>query len=265
MNQGSYLPSQKGHPKLIYQDYIYNRSVQTKKGRRWNCERRDIQCYAYIIADAEGRILQTPKQHNHRPDKQRQDKLRLKRALVERTLDRLEEPPEQTIAALVTPDKAQSLPTEINLKQSLRYFRRKRHSIVKSCDRSKIEGEKHISDPSSDNPDEPDQCGCHLFESGDRHPQLTLEHYYPAEWLSDTKSEPMYMIDLESNTTLNHMFVPSSSNSTPLPQSQPSPQQFHANTQPHLLPRNPNTQVPVLDEHGEIVLSSLLSQFNNLY
>ena len=130
MPYGIFVQSQLNNKKLVYQGNIYNRSIadSTRVGvYRWQCDRRHThRCYVSLLANLEGEIIREPaSDHTHEPDFNRHQKFELKRKLVERANDQIDEPPVKIISELVTPKSSSILPSESNLKQAIRYQRRK--------------------------------------------------------------------------------------------------------------------------------------------
>ena len=130
MSQGNFTASQKGNRKLEYKGFLYNKSINILKGIqkgniRWRCERHDLKCYVTIISSEDGVITREPtSDHCHPPDQLRFTRLNLKRKILENSIEHLGEAPVNILNEVITPEAVLNLPSELNLKQSIRYVLR---------------------------------------------------------------------------------------------------------------------------------------------
>ena len=82
------------------------------------CDRSHThRCFVSLLANLEGEIIREPaSEHTLEPDFNRHQKFQLKRKLVERARDHIDEPPLKIISELVTPESLSVLPSKSNLK-----------------------------------------------------------------------------------------------------------------------------------------------------
>ena len=106
MPYGIFVQSQLNNKKLVYQGNIYNRSIAdiTRVGvYRWQCDRSHThRCYVSLLANLQGDIIREERTCSltHEPDFNRHQKFQLKRKLVERAIDHIDEPPVKIISEL---------------------------------------------------------------------------------------------------------------------------------------------------------------------
>ena len=130
MSQGNFTSSQKGNKKLEFKDFLYNKSINISKGInkgniKWLCERSDLKCNVTIISTEDGVITREPiRDHCHPPDHQRFTRLDLKRKILQNSIEHLGEAPVKILNEAITRETVLNLPSELNLKQSIRYVRR---------------------------------------------------------------------------------------------------------------------------------------------
>ena len=130
MSKGNFTASQKGNRKLEYKGFLYNKSITISKGIqqgniKWRCERADLKCNVTIISNEDGVITREPtRDHCHPRDQQRFTRLDLKRKILENSIEHLGEAPVKILNEVITPEAVLNLPSELNLKQSIRYQRR---------------------------------------------------------------------------------------------------------------------------------------------
>ena len=131
MNKVNFIESQKKHLKLTFNDFSYNKNRVNQDGSiRWQCERRDLKCYVTVVTEANGQVIRgLVTNHKHEAEPGKMHALKTKREILIRAIKNLDEGPSKIIAETITPDIALELPTEENLKQMIRYHRRKRRPV----------------------------------------------------------------------------------------------------------------------------------------
>lgn len=63
-----FIPSNKGHVKLLYKDYMYTKHKVCGKGVRWRCVERLLNCKGSITTSFAGDLPVMTIPHNHLPD-----------------------------------------------------------------------------------------------------------------------------------------------------------------------------------------------------
>lgn len=136
MDFGELVLSQKGNPKLSYDGYCYNRtstvSTEFETKIKWQCDRRrEFKCNITILTNFEGQILRKPtKNHCHQRNFEGINNLKRKSNIISRALTHLEEPPSKVLNEVLTEESSKF--NDGNLKQSIRYFRRKIRPVESS-------------------------------------------------------------------------------------------------------------------------------------
>jgi hypothetical protein len=126
MIYGILVKSQKKNDKLQFNEFLYNKSSESKGIIKWQCERRDLKCYVTISSKPDGEITQLPvSEHCHSANEERCRAAKRKDDIINRALERLDETPSKILNESLTKEDAGVLPTEHCLKRSIRYARRK--------------------------------------------------------------------------------------------------------------------------------------------
>ena len=103
---------------IFVQSQLNNGALNVPMRQSRQCDiRHTDRCFVSLLANLEGEIIREPaNEHTLEPDFNRYQKFQLKRKLVERARDHIEEPPVKIIGELVIPESSSVLPSKSNLK-----------------------------------------------------------------------------------------------------------------------------------------------------
>ena len=150
-----FVDSNKGHQKLRFNGYSYNKQLVAARTVRWRCTKRQTDCRGTLIADRNGQNPRIVKQHNHDGNQAEIEAIKCRSRIKQRAKDTAEKPSQ--IIAQAMADVDVNVRTEMGKEDSIkRHIRKQRTNVLPAEPETlvdlKIEGEwAQTAGPNPDN------------------------------------------------------------------------------------------------------------------